>query len=318
MIRAITSLLNESVLAMPVGRRVAFAEVIDGVPSEHTSRDQFTPIVADANGGVSYWRADGAVGVETLNATAACGNAVRVSAPLALVAFVRRDQCDDLQGLLGIAANQLRASLRPLRNSIPGAFGTSVSGIKLGVDTVRTKEVAGFVVPASFAVLTLMFVVHVDASDECLDPCGAPYDLLCTLINKASNDKVIECLGPERVGQICGDNPCDLCDVVAPADPSDVVACVTPGNVPSLVAATLLLEGATPEVIVVALDGADKTDEVRALICEPCPPCGSVDILDQNDNVIATVDCPGTYQAFVLDNVNDEEPYATQVIINDA
>jgi hypothetical protein len=35
MIRRITSILNESVTAIPVGERVPFAEVIDGVPTVH-------------------------------------------------------------------------------------------------------------------------------------------------------------------------------------------------------------------------------------------------------------------------------------------
>lgn len=54
----------------------------------------------------------------------------------------------------------------------------------------------------------------------------------------------------------------------------------------------------------------------QGIIGDICP-CGDVEIIDQDDNVIASVPCGGTYQAFVLDSVNDEEPYATQVIIND-
>ena len=56
MIRRITSILNESVTAIPVGERVPFAEVIDGVPSVHAGGGQFVPVINDNAGGVSYWR----------------------------------------------------------------------------------------------------------------------------------------------------------------------------------------------------------------------------------------------------------------------
>lgn len=99
----------------------------------------------------------------------------------------------------------------------------------------------------------------------------------------------------------CGDGPCVLCDVVGPADPEDVVECVTSGNVPALVAAAILRDEATPEVIVVAMDAADKTDEVRDLICTPC---GDVEIIDQDDNVIATPACGTQYSVLVFDGID--------------
>ena len=210
MIRRITSILNEAVLAMPVGRRIPFAEIVDGVPSTHAGNGQFVPIINDAAGGVSYWRANGAQQVTQLDPTALCGDAVRVSVPIALVAFVRRGQCDAPDELLNSAAHQVRASLKAVRTSIQGAFGASVSGLSLGVDVARTSEVKDFAVPSSIVVLTLSMVVHIDASPDCLERCGEPYDLTCAVISNASNAKVVACLGPERVAEICdGGGPCE-------------------------------------------------------------------------------------------------------------
>ena len=209
MIRRITSILNEAVLAMPVGRRIPFAEVADGVPSTHAGNGQFVPIINDAAGSVSYWRANGAQQVTQLDPTASCGDAVRVSVPIALVAFVRREQCDAPDELLNSAAHQVRASLKAVRTSIQGAFGASVSGLSLGVDVARTSEVKDFVVPSPIVVLTLSMVVHIDASSDCLERCGEPYDLACAVIGNASNAKVVACLGPERIAEICdGGGPC--------------------------------------------------------------------------------------------------------------
>ena len=209
MIRGITSILNEAVTALPVGVRVPFAEVIDGVPSRHAGGGQFVPVINDAAGGVSYWRANGTQQVTQLDATAACGDAVRVSVPVALVGFVRREQCDAPDALLNAAAHQIRASLRAVRDSIQGAFAVNVTGLSMGVDIARTNEVRDFVVPSSLVVLTMSFVIHVDASSICLDQCGEPYDLTCKVIERASNAKVEECLGPDRIAEICGGGgPC--------------------------------------------------------------------------------------------------------------
>ena len=203
MIRRITSILNESVTAIPVGERVPFAEVIDGVPTVHAGNGQFTPVIGDASGGVSYWRANGAQQVQQMDKLAACGDAVRISVPLALVAFVRREQCDAPDALLNSAAHQINASLRFIRDSIQGAFAVNASSMTLGIDLARTSEIKDFVVPSSLAVLTLAAVIHIDASPACLDQCGEPYDLLCAMIARASNNRVAGCLGPVRVSEIC-------------------------------------------------------------------------------------------------------------------
>lgn len=211
MIRRITSILNESVTAIPVGQRVPFAEVIGGVPSVHAGGGQFVPVINDNAGGVSYWRANGAQQVQQLDRLAACGDAVRVSVPVALVAFVRREQCDAPDALLNSAAHQINASLRSIRDSMQGAFAVNVSSMTLGIDLARTNEIKDFVVPSSLAVLTLAAVIHIDATPSCLEQCGDPYDLVCAVIDGASNAKVVDCLGPDRVAEICDIPPPEAC-----------------------------------------------------------------------------------------------------------
>lgn len=211
MIRRITSILNESVTAIPVGERVSFAEVIDGVPSVHAGGGQFVPVINDNAGGVSYWRANGAQQVQQMDKLSACGDAVRISVPIALVAFVRREQCDAPDALLNSAAHQINASLKAIRDSIQGAFAVNASSMTLGIDLARTSEIKDFIVPSSLAVLTLAAVIHIDASPACLEQCGEPYDIVCTLIDRASNAKVVECLGPERVAEICDIDPPEAC-----------------------------------------------------------------------------------------------------------
>jgi hypothetical protein len=96
--------------------------------------------------------------------------------------------------------------------------------------------------------------------------------------------------GPFRVTMIFGDSevftehcciPSTLCDWIASATDAEIIEC---------------------------LENIDRYDDI-------CPGGGgSVDILDQNDNIIDTVTCGGTYQVFVLDGINDATPYEDYVI----
>ena len=213
MIRLAASLLNDLVTAMPVGVRHALVEVVDGVPSSHAGHGQFVPVINDAAGGVSYWRSDGAASVTDISDGAGCVNAVRVSMPIALIGFVRRDQCDDMEGVLQAAVIQLRAALRPMRGAIAGAFGASIGGVSIGVDVVRTNEVKGFNVPSSLAVLSMRFVLSIDGSDACLVNACAPGDPICLLIQGLKWNRIERCLTPQQtedaVESLCsGGGPC--------------------------------------------------------------------------------------------------------------
>lgn len=208
MIRTATSILNDLVTAMPVGVRHALVEVVDGVPSVHAGHGQFVPVINDAAGGVSYWRADGAAPVTDISGSAGCANAVRVSMPVALIGFVRRDQCDDMEAVLQAAVIQLRGALKPLRNSITGVFGASIGSVSIGVDVVRTSEIKDFLVPASLAVLSMRFVLSIDGADDCLAGACTPGDPVCTLIQGLRWNRIEMCLTQQQtddaINSLCG------------------------------------------------------------------------------------------------------------------
>lgn len=110
-----------------------------------------------------------------------------------------------------------------------------------------------------------------------------------------------------------GDCPED-CEVIEGMDASEIVACVPSADRPALLCEVMDTAEATPEAIVVCLDGANKTDAVRAIICNPCPecnpleltvngvafeevedPCGAttnVRVLDADDNPVGSLDAP--------------------------
>jgi hypothetical protein len=336
MIRRITSILNEAVTALPVGVRVPFAEVIDGIPSLHAGGGQFVPVINDLSGGVSYWRANGAQSVAKLDRSSACGDAVRVSVPLVLVALVRRDQCDAPDELLNTAAHQVNASLRAVRDSILGAFGARVGGMSLGVDVARTSEVRDFIVPASLVVLTLSLTVSVDLSAECLDPCGEPYDLLCALIANASNAKVEECLGPERVEEICGGSgPCAPFTITinGPENEFEVVPdpCGASFNVPVnntegdlvgsevdgawQIANAIVLRDGVPYGSVAAEGSIDVQSD-----CPPCDPftatLGGVGIINEPDpcGVDVALECTDLVDAVVVEGAGTEDANGVYLI----
>lgn len=50
----------------------------------------------------------------------------------------------------------------------------------------------------------------------------------------------------------------------------------------------------------------------------PAGECEPVEIIDQNDNVLAEVPAGEQYEVFVLDEINDEEPYDTPLEIDDS
>ena len=107
----------------------------------------------------------------------------------------------------------------------------------------------------------------------------------------------------------------DLCELLSEdTDPLTSAACVTDDNAPAMGSILLQRDTYTPDLIVEHIGNAGKTAGVQALICTPC---GDVEIIDQDNNVIDTVAAGGQYQVFVLDSINDATPYETVITIND-
>lgn len=68
-------------------------------------------------------------------------------------------------------------------------------------------------------------------------------------------------------------DPCDV--VVTLVNDAQLVPCIPSGDRTALLCEVMDTAEATPEAIVVCLDGANKTDAVRDIICTPCDECSS-------------------------------------------
>lgn len=95
-----------------------------------------------------------------------------------------------------------------------------------------------------------------------------------TLAERLAYQQLIEVVGaaapdPEPTNPCGADCPTE-CEVIAAAEAATVVSCTPDGNKPTLYVALTADDAITPEVIVVAMDGASKTDSVKAIICDTC------------------------------------------------
>ena len=110
------------------------------------------------------------------------------------------------------------------------------------------------------------------------------YEQTTTSLNYANSDRQVYDVLVEVDGPAAADpeptDPCDGegdcptdCEVIEGMDASEIVACVPSGDRTALLCEVMDTAEATPEAIVVCLDGANKTDAVRDIICTPCPEC---------------------------------------------
>jgi len=148
----------------------------------------------------------------------------------------------------------------------------STEGIDVDTRSVYAQEYGGGMGEPgdSLAMVAIDLTVKITGKQGCLDVCGDPVDIVCKVIETASNDKVVECLG-SRLSEICDTTPCDTCEVVNAADPSEVVACIEAENdIPIYLGQIIDSDQATADLIVEAISNAGKTDAVEALICASC------------------------------------------------
>lgn len=114
-----------------------------------------------------------------------------------------------------------------------------------------------------------------------------------TLANKLAYEQLVEVVGaaapdPEPTDPCGGD--CDTCEIISAAEASELVSCTPDGNKPTLYGALTADDAITPEVIATTLDGASKTDAVKAIICDPCDPCLLTVNITVDGNPEATID----------------------------
>lgn len=114
-----------------------------------------------------------------------------------------------------------------------------------------------------------------DVQKECIEGCGG---------------------GGGDCETLCDQLADPLVDVAAAAD------CIPGGNIPEWTQVMIGQPEATAEVIAVGIEGAGKGDDVRAILCAPCPPCDPMEITVNGAAFTTVVDpCGATQNVRVLD-----------------
>ena len=221
----------------------------------------------------SYWRLRARIRERLNTGTVVCGEVLDTEIPLRLVSLVQRSVCENVQDHARAAATAMRGVEKQLCTALSAMqVVVSTEGIDVDTRSVYAQEYGGGIGEPgdSLAMVAIDLTVKITGKQGCLDVCGEPVDIVCKVIETASNDKVVECLG-SRLSEICDTTPCDTCEVVNAADPSEVVACIEAENyIPIYLGQIIDSDQATADLIVEAIGNAGKTDEVEALLCTPC------------------------------------------------
>jgi hypothetical protein len=294
--------------SLPVTTRHIIASLQEGQPVIHTGNGNFAPIANDLNGFWSYQRVRGEVSV---TATVLAGDpcqALQASVPLRIVALLDRNGCEDIATSLAAA---LRASTKQAE-AVTGAYSVDFDRVAWTFDTNKSQEFAASVtIPLTKTLLVMDVQITVRGKASCMIVCD-PVDVTCAIIAQASNAKVVECLGPERVAQIC-EAP------IEPCLPLSFSLSDTDGNV--------LLNGLQNnpcgvQLNLTAPDGTVTRDGQPfgtvlsgGTIDVPCggPPCGPL-VVTINGEVAAEVEEPcGETVPFI---VVDRESNPVEVTLN--
>lgn len=194
---------------LPVGTRYGLCEL---KPVENGTAPGFYKggswELVDKDTPVSYWRLRGKYTEERNEDTVACGLVLDTTIPLRLVAIVDRTVCENVQDFARAAATGMRGTDGQIITAL-GAMQVVVSTVGIDVDSasVYRQEYgsAGFGdVKPNMAIVAIDLTVLVTGKESCLDVCGEPVDVVCKVIQSASNAKVEECLGSTRLTEICG------------------------------------------------------------------------------------------------------------------
>ena len=259
---------------LPVAVRNGLCEIKrlnDVTAPAYYSGGSWTVVAIDADN--SYWRLRGRIRERLNTGTVVCGEVLDTEIPLRLVSLVQRSVCENVQDHARAAATAMRGVEKQLCTALSAMqVVVSTEGIDVDTRSVYAQEYGGGMGEPgdSLAMVAIDLTVKITGKQGCLDVCGDPVDIVCKVIETASNDKVVECLG-SRLSEICDTTPCDTCEVVNAADPSEVVACIEAENdIPIYLGQIIDSDQATPDLIVEAIGNAGKTDEVEALLCTPC------------------------------------------------
>ena len=284
-------------LSAPARHGLCELKPVDGgtAPAKYVGGDTWEIISVDTGGDWSYWRLTDRIKEDRFEQAASCDSMLTATHALRLVTLVSREVCSSPIDVARSAASDMRKATNAVRVATKAAI-VAITGTGIDANTARVYQQefggAGFgTVPPGKMLIAIDISVAITGRPECFGDCDDPVDVTCAIIAAASNAKVEECLGPERLAELC-DSPCPTdCEVIQRMDASEIVACVPDGDRPALLCAVIDTNQATPEAIVVCLDGADKTDAVRDIICDPCPPCDPA-IIEINGDQIREIEDP--------------------------
>lgn len=175
-------------------------------PAKYLGEGNWTIISIDQGGDWSYWRLTEKIKEKNAGFDA-CNGLITADHHLRLVTLVSRGLCDPVADVSRAAASDMRVASREVRI----ATGASIADIIVqGVDVDSSRVYAGEFKGAGFgtigpdkALVAIDLIVRITGKEACFNVCGEPLDLTCALIEKASNAKVEECLGEERLAEIC-------------------------------------------------------------------------------------------------------------------
>jgi len=198
MIERITDILNAAT-GLPVVQAYGVARLMPG-PHVRSQTGEYTPIAVDDNAPWSYWR-ELSHTVASADTLAAC-KGERHTLMLRLVALLN-DDCDvadamrgAIQGIGGVSRS-IGVALGALLVQVPRAT-LIMEGVGEGITAI----------PLHRRLVAADITVDIYADAGCLAWCESS-DVLCALIGAATNDAVKECLGDDRLGEICGGGgPC--------------------------------------------------------------------------------------------------------------
>lgn len=290
MIAQIIEVLNIAAETLPVDTRYGWAQIIDGRPRVHVGAGQWVEVAQDTNGTWSYVRANGQARVEPIDIGEPCSG-VKVRLPLRLVALMDRSACDELPGLLV----QTAASIRKARKqfiTVSQAVNVTFNSILWQVDGFESQEFQPVPnIPTDKALVAIDILMEIDGREDCFDGCGTLTDVVCAIIQRANNAKIAECLGPDRLAELCDVPPCDPTTVNGVESDTPTITVLQGGNpVGTLNPATGVVtipecpEGCTePYTIKWDVDGTEITILVDA------DPCGGEAVLSCDTLIDAVV-----------------------------
>lgn len=211
MIDALINILDSASAVVPVAKRSGLAELRPNptggtYPVKHVGAGEYQPVADDMGGTWSYWRLlnDG-ITSEAADVMEGCSG-LRYTMRLRLVMYVARDgPCEDITKAMTTITNSVRANTRVMRTALR-AVNVSVQSATLVTGGVYDSEFGktGANIPTGKQLIAIDFALIVLGTEACILTCGDVVDLTCAIIDKASNAKVEECLGAERIAEICG------------------------------------------------------------------------------------------------------------------